>query len=448
MKSDRNVVWFCLDTLRSDHLGCYDYFRSTSPTIDRLANEGVLFPQSRANAVATGPGFTSMFTGQYAINAEWYMTPHNVGDMITFPDSSPVFPEWIQDHGGITTAAFDNLFQFASHMKQFVRGFEYYVNVTGTSRPSHHHVVGGDVNKRLLPWIRSHKDERFFIFVHYWDPHTPYNQPDEFARPFTHERGSLDDLLVKKAPAGYEYVPGWHTVDQLHVQEGPREFTREPGKIDKHPQCIDTYDGEIRYTDHLIEQVMQELESSGVLDDTAVVINADHGEQLNLHYDSWGHPGLHDANIGTPLVIWRPGLLPAGARPEGYVHHIDIAPTILDLLGVDNPGGMDGESLLPLIRGESKPRDHYFAETAAMRSVVRDGWKYIWHAHTTDELFELASDPLEQVNLIGQHPEREDPLRAELFAWVRDQLGDREDPRPAQLARAVELQGDGKLTYP
>ncbi|GAG11436.1 unnamed protein product, partial [marine sediment metagenome] len=96
-----------------------------------------------------------MFTGQYAINNEWYVTPFDVGNTINFPDDKPVLPEWIQDAGGITTAAFDNLFQFASHMKQFVRGFEYYVNVTRTSRPIHHHVVGGDVNARLLPWIRT-----------------------------------------------------------------------------------------------------------------------------------------------------------------------------------------------------------------------------------------------------------------------------------------------------
>lgn len=113
MKSDLNVLWFCLDTLRADHLSCYGYFRRTSPTMNRLAQEGVLFPQCRANAVATGPAFTSMFTAQYAVNNEWYMTPFDVGNMIHFPDDRPVLPEWIQDAGGITTAAFDNLFQFA-----------------------------------------------------------------------------------------------------------------------------------------------------------------------------------------------------------------------------------------------------------------------------------------------------------------------------------------------
>lgn len=436
-----NVVWFCIDTLRADHLSCYGYFRKTSPTIDRLAEEGVLFPQSRANAVATGPAFTSMFTGQYAVNSEWYMTPFDVGDMISFPDDRPVFPERIQDHGGITTAAFDNLFQFASHMKQFVRGFEYYVNVTRTSQPIHHYVVGGDVNARLLPWIRSHRDEPFFLFVHYWDSHTPYNQPKEFARPFTHKRGCLDDLVVLEAPAGYRYVPGWHMVDRLSSVEGPEEFSPPPDYPHWHCPSIDTYDGEIHYTDHLVEQVLGELDSAGILDDTAILINADHGEQLNQHYDCWGHPGLHDGNVFTPLILWRPGLLPQGVRPEGYVHHTDIAPTVLDLLGIEPPDDGDGRSLLPLVRGEEPGRDHYYAETMGMRAVVRDGWKYIWHMRAPDELYDLASDPLEQINLVNEQAERAEALQHDLFDWVRRRLDGRDDPMPRQLARSEEMRG-------
>ena len=436
-----NVVWFCLDTLRADHLSCYGYFRKTSPTMDRLAAEGVLFPQSRANAVATGPAFTSMFTGRYAINNEWYLTPFNKPDMINFPDAAPVFTEKIWDSGATTTAAFDNLFSFASHMKQFVRGFEWYVNCTGSSRPIHHHLVGGDLNKRLLPWLRAHKSEPFFLFVHYWDPHGPYNQPDEFARPFVHKRGCLNDLEVREAPAGYRYVPGWGTVEQIPGAEGPAEFKPKPGAPAKHPTSIDTYDGEILYTDHLIGQVLDELADGGALDETAIVINADHGEQLNQHAGTWGHAGLHDTVLFTPLILWRPGLLPAGARPAGYVHHIDIAPTILELLGVEPMPGVDGQSLLPVIRGETTPRDHYYAETLSIRAVVRDNWKYIWHKCAPDELYNLDADPMEVVNLTQDEPQRAEALRADLFAWIDRNLGERPDPITPQLAIAEAKQG-------
>ena len=436
-----NVLWFCLDTLRADHLSCYGYFRKTSPTMDRLAEEGVLFPQSRANAVATGPAFTSMFTGTYAINNEWYHTPFDVPDMVNFSDARPVFTEEIWDDGRYTTAAFDNLFSFKSHMKQFVRGFEWYVNCTGTPRSIHHHLVGGDLNKRLLPWIRHHKDRPFFLFVHYWDPHGPYNQPEKFARPFVHERGNLDDLEVRQAPAGYRYVPGWGTVDQIPGTEGEADWSPRPDAPAKHPTTIDTYDGEILYTDHLIEQVLNEMADCGVLDDTAIIINADHGEQLNQHYDCWGHPGLHDANIFTPLIIWRPGLLPAGARPEGYVHHIDVAPTILDLLGIESKMPMDAKSLLPLIRGEEEGRDHYVAETMPQRAVCRDGWKYIWHKCAPDELFHVDSDPMEMLDLIDEEPGRAEALRAELCEWVDGNLAGRADPLLPALARSETVRG-------
>ena len=434
-----NVVWFCLDTLRADHLGCYGYFRKTSPTMDRLAAEGAVFPQSRANAVATGPAFTSMFTGQYALNNEWYLTPFDKPDMINFPDARPVFPEMVLDKGGITTAAFDNLFSFASHMKQFVRGFEYYVNCTGTSRPVHHHLVGGTLNARLLPWIHHHKDEQFFLFVHYWDPHTPYNQPDEYARPFVHKRGSLDDLEVREAPAGYRYVPGWGTVGQIPGAEGPATFVRDPKSPHKHPPCIDTYDGEVLYTDHLISQVVNQLADCGILDDTAILINADHGEQLNQHLNVWGHSGLHDACVFTPTILWRPGLVPAHSKPAGYVHHIDVAPTILDLFGIAPASPMDGASLLPLVRGETAPRDHYYTESLAIRAVVRDNWKYICHRMSGDELYDLTADPMEAINLIDKEPQRAEALRADLFEWIKRNLGGRNDPTLYQLARSEEV---------
>lgn len=434
-----NVVWFCLDTLRADHLSCYGYFRETSPTMDRLAREGALFPRSRANAVATGPAFTSMFTGQYAINNEWYMTPFDVPNMINFPDDKPTLPEMIWEHGGITTAAFDNLINFASHMKQFVRGFEYYVNVTRTPRPVHHHVVGGAVNERLIPWIAGHKDEPFFLFVHYWDPHLPYNQPAKFARPFVHERGSLDGLEVRQAPAGYEYVPGWGTVEQIPNTEWPEDFTPEPGAPGKHPTCIDAYDGEILYTDHLVDQVLNALADADVMDETAVIINADHGEQLNQHGGLWGHAGLHDAVVFTPLIIWRPGLIPEGSQPAGYAHHIDIAPTILDILGVEPAGEMDGASLMPLMRGEVEPREHYYTETLGLRAVVGNGWKYIWHKYAPDELYDLEADPMEMVNLIDEEAERAQALQEELFGWVEGNLGERTDPIIYQLARVEEM---------
>ncbi len=439
-----NVVWFCLDTLRADHLSCYGYWRPTSPTLDRLAAEGVLFPGSRASGVATGPGFTSMVTGQYPVNNEWYLTPFNKPDMINFSDARPVFPEMVLDAGGITTAAFDNLFNFASHMKQFVRGFEYCVNVTGTSRPVHHHTLGGAVNRRLLPWVRGHAHERFFLFVHYWDPHMPYNQPPEFARPFVHERGRTDDLEVREAPAGYRYVPGWNLLDRIGDTESYFDADFGPGSGFLYPRTIDSYDGEVRYTDGLVGEVLGALDEAGVLDETAVVVNADHGEQLGQHLDTWDHRGLHDANIHTPLILWRPGALPEGVRPEGHVTHADLAPTILDLLGVEPTAEMDGRSVLPLARGEAGPPTVCYCETLGQRAILSGGWKYIHHLRAHDELYHVQHDPMEALDLIEEQPDRAAALKADLDAWVTEQLAGRPDPMLEQIDRFERFCGPMK----
>jgi len=104
-------------------------------------------------------------------------------------------------------------------MDQFVRGFEYYINVTRTPLWIQHHTKGGTVNERLIPWIRQHAKENFFAFIHYWDPHTPYNQPEKYRGIFEHKKGDLSDLKVCQAKAGYSYVPGWGKVDELWEED-------------------------------------------------------------------------------------------------------------------------------------------------------------------------------------------------------------------------------------
>lgn len=265
------------------------------------------------------------------------------------------------------------------------------------------------------------------------------NQPDEFARPFVHEPGSLDDVDVREAPAGDRYAPGCGAVDQVPNTEGPAVFTPASGSPNRHPTCIDTYDGEIRYTDHLVDQVLNELADCGILDDTAVIINADHGEQLNQHYDCWGHPGLHDAN--TPFIMWRPGVLPEGARPEGYANHTDLAPTTLDLLDIEPMDTFDGVSLVPVAKGESELRDEMIAETSGQRSLTKDGRKYIWHKCAADELYNVDGDPMEVINLVDGEPASVKEMQEELFEWVARQLAGRPDPLLPQLAHMETLRG-------
>ena len=431
--SDLNCILFVIDTLRADHLSCYGYFRNTSPNIDKMAEEGVLFRDSHATAIATGPGFTSIITGLSPIHHRFYLTPWNLPNLIDFDDSIPTLPEIIQDElQGYTTAAFDNLINFASHMDQFVRGFEYYVNLTRTSKPIHHHVVGGEINKRLIPWLESHSDERFFLFVHYWDPHTPYNQPDEYRGLFSHKPGNLNDLGVKTAPAGYKYVPGWGKVGEI--------WDPDPAQS---KVTIDLYDGEIRYVDGLVGEVMETLERLKIADRTAVILTSDHGEQLGQH-GMYGHGMLHEAVIYIPLIIRCPTLMPRGEIIEGYVQQADIAPTILELLGLDEGKmpEMDGSSLIPVIEGGKGTREEIFIEDHEYRAYMCGSWKYMrCYLNGREELYEVKSDPMEVVNLAEKEVERVKEMRLKLDEWVKKNLKGRPDPMWEQVARVRSRSG-------
>jgi len=414
----KNIVLFVIDTLRADHLGCYGYWRETSPTIDRLAREGVLFRDARAAAVATGPGFTSIHTGLYAVHHGFYLTPFNVANVIRFDDDLPTLAEMLWDHGGLTTAAFDNLINFRSHMVQFVRGFEYYVNVTRSSRWIHHHVVGDAVNSRLLPWIRQHADERFFLFVHYWDPHTPYNQPESWRRVFNFHETGLDGLPSVSTEAGYAYVPGWGPFSEVST---PPEQRRVAGWPNTQEYPLDVYDGEIRYTDHLVAQVLETLCDCGILDDTVVIVTADHGEQLGQH-GIYGHGGLHEANVRIPLVLWNPEVFGPPQVVEGLAQQVDLVPTILDIAGAGVREGLDGVSLLPVIQGKQALRDTAFMETSHQRAVLHGPWKFIRSALGERALYHIEHDPAEIRNLVEERPDVARNLEARLDEWLAAEI--------------------------
>ena len=445
-----NVIWFVVDTLRADHLGCYGYFRDTSPNIDGLAREGVLFEDSYASSSPTGPGFTSLITGLYAINHGFYLTPHNLPNEGLLDDRIVTLPELIQARGDYTTVAFDNLMSFRSHMKQFVRGCEYYVNITRSPAWLHHWVNAEDVNRRLLPWLEHHADESFFAFVHYWDPHAPYNMPDEFRGRFDRKR---DGLETRVAPDGYEYVPGWCPAARLSGDEEPCEEygTGFPKAImDRLPSSwkrmtIDRYDDEVLYTDYSVGLVLNKVRELGLWDDTVIIVTSDHGEDLNLH-GIWQHGTLHESTITVPLIIRDPQHLPQGERVSSLVGHVDNLPTILEYFPHQDrphfervtvpfkmpavPARYDGAALQPLVRGEREGRSEMVVESLEDRVYLAPPWKLIWHkSGQKPELFHVDNDPLELNDRAAEEGAVVRDLSDRLSAWVEGNLGGtRQDP--------------------
>ena len=460
-----NILLFVIDTLRADHLSCYGYFRNTSPKIDQLANDGVLFEDHFASGVPTGPGFTSIITGMYPINHEFYITPWNIPNSYQLDDNILVLAEILWESGYVT-AAFDNLVNFRSRMKQFIRGYEYYINVTRSANYLHHHIWADLVNRKLLPWIEEHKNEQFFLFVHYWDPHTPYNQPESYQEIFKHKKGDLSDLEVRKAKAGYEYVPGWGKTDQIAEGKEAKWGMTIPGEKCAKELSIDMYDGEIAYVDDRLGQVIEKMKEEDLYDDTLIIVTSDHGENLGQH-GMWGHGGVYDPVIYVPLIMVYPDGLPKRKRVKGFAQQVDIPTTIFEMADVsvesvmermkayirktgypayskEIKGFTDGMSLLNLIEGKNI-RDYVVAETGTVYSVKGAGdtieakvlgirtirnyeWKLITYTNGKKELYNIQDDPMEICNLANERPDILEELNESLNSWIASNLKGRADP--------------------
>lgn len=358
-KAHTNIILICIDTLRADHLSCYGYPRKTSPNIDALAEKGILFENHIAPATHTTPVFTSMFTGQNPFHHGVIATLHavvNHKDMI-LDDLTPTLPDVLW-RNGYETVAFDNLFSFRAIPKWHARGFKYYINLTNDSTTSDfpNALTADNINQELLPWVEKVIDEekKYFFFVHYWDPHEPYNQPDDFKRIFSR---NLEDLERTSTPAGGEYILG----------VGPEKILNHDLR-----ERVCLYDEEIRYVDAKIGELLEKIKKVGLYNDSLIIITADHGEGLGEH-GCYDHRFPYEGTIRTPLIIKPPGNFPnKRIRIKSLTSHTDFVPTILDWANIDWSLGLppltskkelytrypyldlDGYSILPLINGEKQ----------------------------------------------------------------------------------------------
>jgi arylsulfatase A-like enzyme/Tfp pilus assembly protein PilF len=370
-----NIVLFTIDTLRADHLECYGYDRVKTPNINRLASEGILFEHSIAQAPLTLPSHSSIFTGTYPLY-------HGIRDNGGFYlDEKHITLAEALKTNGYSTGAFVGAFVLDSRWG-LDQGFDYYYDnfdLTKYKSISLDSVQrrGDEVLVEACKWLEKNYQDKFFAWIHLYDPHTPYDPPEPYK---TQYKGSRSGL----------------------------------------------YDGEIAYVDLLMGDFRNFMEEKNLLDKTLIIFTGDHGESLGEHKESAHGFFIYDSDIRVPLIIRFPENKFQGSVITNQVRSIDIMPTILNMLGGRSPESVQGESMLPLILGKQGgealsaysetywPRYHY--GWSELKSLRKGQYKFI--DAPKPELYDILEDPGELNNLVNKKAALGHEMKRELEALI------------------------------
>jgi choline-sulfatase len=410
-KPPRHVLIYLIDTLRADKLRAYNpETRVDTPGFTRHADDAGLFLRGMTQENWTKPSVATLLTSLMP----W--EHHATSGEAVLPASVEMLPETLGAQGFFTGAFVAN--GYVSGKFGFRQGWNTWRNYIREGRRTQARFVAADV----LDWLdKRPQDDPFFLYVHTIDPHVPYIPPD--------------DLLER-------YDPGPYT--------GPVDFTRDRqilekikvGKLkpdDRDRRRLEAlYDGEITYHDLHFASILDGLADRGLLDETMVVVTADHGEELFDH-GSVGHGhSVWQELLHVPLSMHIPGLTSGGVRVDGPVGLVDVVPTVLDALGLPVPEQASGRSLLPLLRGEAEgvPRATVSAFMGGWRAVVVGDLKLVHRTHATVQLYDLTADPHETRDRVADQPLAARYLQGILGLALRGEL---DQPRPTHRAETTRI---------
>lgn len=366
----RNLVIVTIDTLRADRLGCYGNREVETPHLDRLARDGAMAPNAAVQIPMTRPSHTCLFTGLLPFE-------HGIRDNVspTLAKDVPTLAETLKT-GGFATAGFVSSIVLEAQ-SGLDRGFDTYddhFEGAGNDDARFLNTIqkrGDETVKEAVTWLEAHHAGRFFVWVHLYDPHDPYEPPEPYA-------------------------------------------TRYAGR---------PYDGEVAWSDELVGRLDAELDRLGLRDDTTLLVTSDHGEGLGEHGEPLHGFFVYQSTLAVPFLVRGPGIVP-GVRVPVTVRTIDVFPTVLDLLGVAKPPGLhlSGRSLAAVLRGGPAPAEAAsYAESLTpllhfgwsdLRAIREGRWKYIQAPRP--ELYDLETDPSETHNLVSRQGARAESLRADL----------------------------------
>lgn len=403
--SPPDVVLVLVDTLRADHLSTYGYDRETSPFLTEFAKGAVVFENARAQAGCTFPSANSLLTSQPAALFLRTMATHGWA----IPPSMPTLASALRDHGYHTIGFSASPIVRDRPGRQnpdggFGRGFDVFDD-TCEREP------GSCLLDRALPRI-TNATGPLFLFLHFFDPHDPYQPPASHPRSFA----------VEVAPKAWVDDGSLIPVFRAKYKDGP------PVDFDSRDlaHTLDLYDEEILYLDGQLERLVLALEDAGRFENTLFVVASDHGEAFLEHGDLFHCKNLGwDTLLATPLIIRTPGGRDRGRRAT-LAENLDIAPTVLDQVGLDpSDYGFAGVSLNTALHSDQSVRRYQFAAQKFTRTV-RDG-RFKLHLDLETgawALYDLEWDPREQIDVRERRPDVTRRLRAALERWIRSVEGE------------------------
>ncbi len=428
-----NLLLLSVDTLRQDRCSAYGHDRPTTPRLARLAAEGLRFDDAFAPTSTTGPSHASLFTGLFPV------AHRVVRNGLVLDERHRTLAESLRD-AGWRTAGIASSFVLEERFG-YAQGFDVWqdeFSVSGSSmRLAEWHGEETDggfdrrataTAKRAVRWLETHGDDGpWFLFAHWFDPHNPYDPPPAHA--------------VRFPPRGAGVVP----------------------------EAVARYEAEIAYTDEQIGVVLDALDRLGLAEDTLVLLVADHGEELMDHGHMEHGVHIYDETVRVPMIARWPGRLPAGVVVSGPVELADVPPTVRGLLGVAEVGDGDGTGDAPDVQGRDLSaawragaaldpdhavllhRRHYEPRTEGTIAVAGEGfglrvggWKLVVaEEEGRRELYDLAADPGETVDLSAREPERAARLARRLADLLAERArgGDAEDTVDEDGLRRLEALG-------
>lgn len=392
-----NVIIYVSDALRADHLGCYGYDKPISPNLDSFAKEATVFENAIAQSSWTRPSIASLFTGL----APGIHGVSNLDDAL--PDEALTIAEILRSDGYHTAAFTSNnnigmKFGFNQGFVDFIDLNEAHlghIQLHETHNSKNSHELSDLIHEHVFDWLAKDRQDPFFLYVHTWGAHEPYEPPGDFRKRFA---------------SGVKHV-------DVHSAERMNELAARNTRVTENliEDMISLYDAEIAFSDYNFGALLEELKQKGLYEESLIIFVSDHGEAFYEHKFFGHRNSLYNEVLNIPFLVKLPAVNNRkGNRISDLVQHIDILPTILDYIGAEIPEYLKGTSLTSLLLYQQDEKlsrsifSYHEVQNQRIASVIEGGWKLICKGETVIndanlELYNIDLDPHEKANVLQEN---------------------------------------------